>query len=82
MSKYVKISIIDNEIKDIMDDYIIVVPDEEYIYYKEKLEELQEMLNDRFEEENEFSSDYKAIEKFIRENFEILDISEAISIEW
>lgn len=82
MSKYVKLSVIDNEIGDIMDDYIIIVPDEEYIYYKDKFKELQDMLNDRYEEENEFSSNYKAIEEFIRENFELLDISEDINIKW
>ena len=82
MSKYVRISIVDNIVGNIMDDYIIIIPDEEYIYYKEKLEELQDMLNDRFEEENEFYSNYKAIEEFIRENFEILNVSEDINIKW
>lgn len=84
--KFVKINIVDNDNglqgERIMDTYILVIPLDEYTHWKEKLKELQEMLDNRFEEENEFNGEYGAIHNYILENFEVLNISDCIDIEW
>jgi hypothetical protein len=80
--KYVKINIVDNDLdyrykdKRIMDTFILVNPD------MEKLEELQELLNNRHEQENEFSNNYLAVLEYIEKNFESLKILGPIEIEW
>ena len=47
-----------------------------------KLKEMQEKLDNRHDEENEFSSDYGAIDDYIMENFEVLKMSDFVEIEW
>lgn len=78
--KFVRVDIVDNDVdyggERVMDTYILVNPD------MEKLKELQEKLDDRYYEENEFSSDYGTIDDYIMENFEVLKMSDFIEIEW
>ena len=81
MEKYfVRVDIVDNECdygtERIMDTYILVNPN------MEKLEELQTLLNNRFDENNQFESNYLAIYDYITENFEVLEIHDFIEIEW
>ena len=84
--KFVRVDIVDNDNgydgERIMDTYILAIPTEEHIYYKEKLVELQNMLNNRFDEENELCDDYGAIHEYITENFEVLQMADFIEIEW
>lgn len=86
MNNYIKIDIVDNdyekETERVMDTYIIVIPNDESSLYKEKLKELQEMLRNRHDEENEFTSNYGAIHDYIVENFEVLNILHTEEIEW
>ncbi len=66
-NKFVRVDIVDNEYdygsERIMDTYILVNPN------MEKLEELQTLLNNRFDENNQFESNYQAIYVYITENF-------------
>ena len=78
--KFVRVDIVDNEAdygsERVMDTYILVNPD------MEKLIELQEKLDDRFEEESEFDGTYGAIYDYITKNFEALKMSDFFEIEW
>ena len=78
--KFVKVDIVDNEYdygtERVMDTYILVNPN------TEKLNELQKLLNNRMDENNQFESNYHAIYDYIVENFEVLDLSDYIEIEW
>lgn len=80
MKKYVRVDIVDSDYsydERLLDSYILVNPN------KEKLEELQELLNNRFDDENSvFNNEFGSIYDFINENFEILDIAELVEIEW
>lgn len=84
--KFIQIDIVDNDYNSdeprIMDSYIIVIPNDEIINYNERIKHLQEMLNNRFDEENNFTNYYGAIYDYLVENFEILDISNRIEVEW
>lgn len=79
MDKYVRVDIVDGQgyydEERIMDTFILVNPD------KRKLEELQELLDGRFEEDNGFQS-YESIYGFIDDNFECLCIDEEVEIVW
>ena len=78
--KFVRVDIVDNEADygcdRVMDTYILVNPD------MEKLRELQEKLDDRFDEENEFDGEYGAIYDYIVKHFEVLKMSDFMEIEW
>ena len=80
MKKYVRVDIVDSDYsydERLLDSYILVSPN------KEKLEELQELLNNRFDDENSvFNNEFGSIYDFINENFEILYIVELVEIEW
>lgn len=77
---FVRVDIVDNEYdygtERIMDTYILVNPN------MEKLKELQILLNNRFDENNQFESNYQAIYDYITENFEVLEMHDFIEIEW
>ena len=78
--KFIRVDIVDNcldygcEMERVMDTYILVNPK------MEKLKELQERLNNRFES-GEFEQ-YYDIHDYITENFEVLEMSDFIEIEW
>ena len=76
--KFVKVDIVDNDADyrcdKVMDTYILVNPN------KEKLTELQELLNNRFESGN--FEQYSDIDDYIKENFEVLQMADFIEIEW
>lgn len=76
--KFVRVDIVDNDVDygcdKVMDTYILVNPD------TERLNELQERLNSRFES-GEFEQ-YYDIHDYITENFEVLEMSDFIEIEW
>jgi hypothetical protein len=78
MNRYVEVNIVDNEHDwdedRVMDTYILINPN------MEKLDELRDMINERFENEN--WRGYEEIDTFILENFEMLSISETVEIEW
>ena len=78
--KFVRVDIVDNEYdyisERVMDTYILVNPN------MEKLKELQTLLNNRFDENNQFESNYQAIYDYITENFEVLKMRDFIEIEW
>ena len=78
--KFIKVDFVDNEYdygtERVMDTYILVNPN------MEKLKELQILLNNRFDENNQFESNYQAIYDYITENFEVLEIHDFIEIEW
>lgn len=78
--KFVRVDIVDNEYdygsERVMDTYILVNPS------MEKLEELQTLLNNRFDENNQFESNYLSIYDYITENFEVLKMHDFIEIEW
>lgn len=78
--KFVRVDIVDNEYdygtERVMDTYILVNPN------MEKLEELQTLLNNRFDENNQFESNYQAIYDYITKNFEVLEMHDFIEIEW
>lgn len=79
MKKYVKVDIVDNDYsydERLLDSYILINPN------KEKLEELQELLNNRFDDENSVFNDFGSIYDYIKDNFEVLDIEELVEIEW
>ena len=81
MDKYIRVDIVDNDNScdgdRVMDTYILVNPS------MEKLKELQEKLDNRQDEENEFCGDYGNIYDYITENFEVLEMSgEIVEIEW
>lgn len=80
MNKYIEVNIVDNDWERpqdrVMDSYILVNPD------IEKLKELQEKLNNRFTNQNEFYDDYRAIGDYIKKNFEVLNIEKTIEIKW
>lgn len=84
--KFIQINIVDNDNgpneMECMDSYIIIVPNNEMTYYEDKLANLQEMLNNRHDENNEFYGNYGAIYDYLKENFEILNISQIKEIEW
>ena len=79
--KFIQVNIVDNEYGS-MDSYIIIVPDDEMTFYEEKLNTLKDMVNNRFNEKNEFYDNYGAIYDYLSENFEILNISQIKEIEW
>ena len=85
MKKYLRVDIVDNDLgcgeDRVMDSHILVIPANDNSY-KEKLSILQEKLSSRFDEENEFSDNFQAIDVYIKENFEVLDISDVLEIEW
>ena len=76
--KFVRVDIVDNDVDygcdKVMDTYILVNPD------TEKLTELQELLNNRFES-GKFEQ-YSDIDDYITENFEVLQMTDFIEIEW
>lgn len=80
MNKYIKVNIVDNDWERpqdrVMDSYILVNPD------MKKLKELQEKLNNRFTNQNEFYDNYGAIGDYIKKNFEVLNIEKTIEIKW
>lgn len=80
MKEYVRVDIVDNDngfkYERIMDTYILENPS------MEKIEKLQEMLNNRFVEENEFTDDYGAIHDYISKNFTILNVPLVVEVEW
>ena len=84
--KFIQVDIVDNDVgpngMGCMDSYILVISDEEMTYYEDKLKTLQEMLNERREQENEFYGNYGAIYDYLSENFEILNVSQIKEIEW
>lgn len=77
---FVKVDIVDNDYDKatdrVMNTYILVNPD------FEKLDKLQQMLKNRFVEQNEFADDYGAINDYIKENFDLIDITYFVEIEW
>lgn len=78
MKKYMRVDIVDNDCvydSRVMDTYILINPN------KEKLEELQNLLNERFENDD-MDIDYGIIHDFISDNFEILDIDDYAEIVW
>lgn len=79
-NSFVRVDIVDNEADygcdRVMDTYILVNPD------MEKLRKLQEKIDARFDEENEFDGEYGAIYDYIAKNFEILKMEDFIEIEW
>lgn len=84
--KFIQVDIVDNDVgpngMGCMDSYILVISDEEMTYYEDKLKTLQEMLNERREQENEFYGNYRAIYDYLSENFKILNVSQIKQIEW
>ena len=76
--KFVRVDIVDNDNgydgDKVMDTYILVNPN------MEKLTELQELLNNRFES-GKFEQ-YSEIDEYITENFEVLQMADFIEIEW
>ena len=76
--KYVRVDIMDDDYfgDGLMDTYILVNPN------MEKLKALQDKVHKRYDEENEFRSNYGAIYDYITENFELLPIADFIDIEW
>lgn len=76
--KFVRVDIVDNDNgydgDKVTDTYILVNPN------KEKLTELQELLNNRFESGN--FEQYSEIDDYITENFEVLQMVDFIEIEW
>ena len=76
--KFVRVDIVDNDADygcdKVMDTYILVNPK------TEKLTELQQLLNNRFES-GKFQ-DYYDIDNYITENFEVLQMADFIEIEW
>ena len=77
---FVRVDIVDNDYDKatdrVMDTYILENPD------FEKLDKLQEMLNNRCVEENDFTDDYGAISDYIKENFKLIDMTYFVEIEW
>ena len=74
----IRVDIIDNDesYEDrLQGTYYLKNPDES------KLQELKRMIENRFDENNEFSDSYLAVENFIKENFETVDIETKI-INW
>ena len=76
--KFVRVDIVDNDADygcdKVMDTYILMNPN------TEKLTELQELLNNRFES-GKFEQ-YSDIDDYIMENFEVLQMADFIEIEW
>ena len=76
--RFVRVDIVDNDVDygcdKVMDTYILVNPD------TEKLTELQELLNNRFESGE--IEQYGDVVDYIDENFEVLKMSDFIEIEW
>ena len=74
----IRVDIIDNEesYEDrLQGTYYLKNPDES------KLKELKRMIENRFEESNEFSDSYLAVVNFIEENFETVEIETKV-INW
>ena len=78
MNEYIRVDIVDNDNgydgERVMDTYILMNPN------MEKLEELQELLNNRFEI-GKFEQ-YSDIDDYIMENFEVLQMTDFVEIEW
>ena len=75
MKKYVRVNIVDREDNGNLLKFIIVIPSNEHVFYKEKLKELQDMINNEFDNLEEIYS-------FIENNFELLKISDDVEIKW
>lgn len=78
MSKIVRLDIVDNDAdysKRLQGTYYLKNPDEA------KLRELKIMITNRFDEENPFVDSYIAVEEYIEDNFETVEI-ETKEIEW
>ena len=60
---------------ELLGTYYLKNPDES------KLKELKRMIENRFEESNEFSDSYLAVVNFIEENFETVEIETKV-INW
>lgn len=75
MKKYVNVNIVDSEDNEKLANFIIVIPSDEHIFYKEKLKELQDMIYNEFD-------NFEEIYDFIEDNFEVLSISDNVEIEW
>ena len=75
MKKYVNVNIVDSEDNEKLANFIIVIPSDEHIFYKEKLKELQDMIHNEFD-------NFEEIYTFIEDNFEVLSISDNVEIEW
>lgn len=75
MKKYVNVNIVDSEDNENLANFIIVIPSDEHILYKEKLKELQDMIHNEFD-------NFEEIYTFIEDNFEVLSISDNVEIEW
>lgn len=75
MNKYVRVNIVDREDNGNLLKFIIVIPSNEHVFYKEKLKELQDMINNEFDNLEEIYS-------FIENNFELLKISDDVEIKW
>ena len=73
--KFVRVNIVDREDNGSLVKFIIVIPSNESVFYKEKLKELQDMINNEFDNLEE-------IYPFIENNFELLKISDDVKIEW
>lgn len=74
----IRVDIIDNDesYEDrLQGTYYLKNPDES------KLQELKRMIENRFDESNEFSDSYLAVENFIEENFETVEIETKV-INW
>lgn len=79
-NRYIRVDIVDNDhdygSERVMETYILINPS------MEKLAELQERMRYRIEEENEFCDNYGAIDDYIRDNFEVLFISDFKELDW
>ena len=73
-NKYVRVDIVKNDC--VLDTYILINPS------MEKLAVLQERMRFRFEEENEFLNNFDAIYDYLRDNFEVLPISNFKELDW
>ena len=76
--KFVRVDIVDNDngydSERVMDTFILVNPN------LDKLEELQELLNNRFESGE--IEHYGDVIHYMNENFEVLKMSSFFEIEW
>ena len=74
----VRLDIVDNDADysvRLQGTYYLKNPDEN------KLQELKRMIENRFDEENPFTDSYIAVDEYIEENFETVEI-ETKEIEW
>lgn len=74
--KITRVDIVDTDDNDTMDTFYLVDPD------KKKLDELQRLINNRYEDNDEdYIKDYGSIFKYINENFKSINI-DRIEINW